>query len=116
VKTRTCSAGYGAVGTELEAGAVALRLEARDYLTCFESPVTGDNRTRNDLGLALRVEARTWRCRPGRGAAEPCQGFPGQVFPDFPLGKPTPGTRLPLENDLPDSHPAFPERFPWLPT
>lgn len=53
VKTRTCTAGYGTFGSELETGAVALRLEARDYLSCFKSPVTGKNRTRNDVGLSL---------------------------------------------------------------
>jgi hypothetical protein len=55
VKTRTCTAGYGAVGSEFETGAVALRVEARDYLSCFKSPVTGRNRTRNDLGLSIGV-------------------------------------------------------------
>jgi hypothetical protein len=55
VKTQTCTAGYGTVGSELQTGAVALRVEARDYLTCFKSPLTGKNRTRNDLGLSLGV-------------------------------------------------------------
>ena len=32
---------------------VAFRFEARDYLSCFESPVTGVKRTRNDSGLSV---------------------------------------------------------------
>ena len=53
--SKTCTAGYGALGTEVQRGAVALRLEARDYLTCFESPITGNKRTRNDATIALGV-------------------------------------------------------------
>jgi hypothetical protein len=55
VGTRTCTAGYAALGTEFETGPVALRVEARDYLSCFESPVTGRKRTRNDVGLSFGV-------------------------------------------------------------
>ncbi len=51
----TCTSGYGSLGTELQTGAVALRLEARDYLSCFKSPVTGLHDTRSDLGLSLGV-------------------------------------------------------------
>jgi hypothetical protein len=53
VDTRTCTAGYGAVGSELERGNIAVRFEARDYVTCFESPLTGRKSTRTDLGLTL---------------------------------------------------------------
>ena len=60
MKTRTCTAGYGTVGTELEHRGVALRLEARDYLTCFKSPITGRSRTRNDLGLTFGVAYHVW--------------------------------------------------------
>ena len=56
VATRSCTAGYGSVGTELQSGVVAFRVEARDYLNCFESPITGTKKTRNDglfsVGLA----------------------------------------------------------------
>jgi hypothetical protein len=53
---RSCSAGYGALGTEFQFGATALRLEARDYLHCFKSPLAdGRSRTRNDLGLSVGV-------------------------------------------------------------
>ena len=51
--TRSCTAGYGAIGSEFQTGPVALRLEARDYLSCFESPVSGRKKTRNDLGFAF---------------------------------------------------------------
>jgi len=53
VATQTCTAGYGSLGSELQKGAVALRLEGRDYVSCFESPVTGEQSTRNDVGLAV---------------------------------------------------------------
>ena len=52
----TCAAGYGALGVEFQWGATALRLEARDYLYCFESPVAGGKtRTRSDVGLSAGV-------------------------------------------------------------
>lgn len=53
--TRVCTAGYGAAGTELQTGAFALRLEGRDYLACYQQPLTGRTHTRNDLGLLLGV-------------------------------------------------------------
>lgn len=55
VGTSSCTAGYGALGSELQKGEVALRLEARSYLACFESPVTGIKKTRSDLGIAFGV-------------------------------------------------------------
>jgi hypothetical protein len=55
VDTKSCTAGYAALGSEFETGAYALRAEARDYLSCFESPVTGEKQTRNDFGLSLGV-------------------------------------------------------------
>ena len=56
-------AGYGAVGGELGMGRVALRLEARDYVSRFRPLVGGGSaRTRNDvvalLGLRLRKGGR----------------------------------------------------------
>ena len=48
-----CFAGYGSIGAETQRFEGALRLEARDYVTCFESPLTGVKKTRNDVGLTL---------------------------------------------------------------
>jgi hypothetical protein len=59
VASRTCTAGYGALGTEFQRSVVAFRVEARDYLSCFESPMTGTKKTRNDatftFGIAYHV-------------------------------------------------------------
>ena len=59
LKTTTCLAGYGAVGTELQRGIVAFRVEGRDYLSCQESPFNGIKKTRNDIrlnfGIALHL-------------------------------------------------------------
>lgn len=49
--TNTCGAVYGAAGTEFQRFTGAIRLEARDYVTCFESPISGVRVTRNDVGL-----------------------------------------------------------------
>ena len=51
--TKSCTAGYGALGTELQRGTVALRLEGRDYLSCYESPITSSKKTRNDMTVAF---------------------------------------------------------------
>ena len=51
----TCAAGYGTVGAEMQRSSFGVRLEARDYVSCFESPLTGDKRTRNDVTLGLGV-------------------------------------------------------------
>jgi hypothetical protein len=55
VGTSTCAAGYGTIGSELQKGVMALRLEARNYFTCFKSPLTAEKKTRNDVGLAFGV-------------------------------------------------------------
>jgi hypothetical protein len=59
LKTTTCLAGYGAVGTELQHGMIAFRVEGRDYLTCQESPFNGVKKTSNDIrlnfGIALHL-------------------------------------------------------------
>jgi hypothetical protein len=53
---KTCAAGYGAVGAELQMGRAALRLEGRDNVFCFRSPIAGvESKTRNDVGLSLGV-------------------------------------------------------------
>lgn len=51
VGTNTCLAGYGALGSELQKGIIALRLEGRSYLACVDSPRTGRQHTRNDFGF-----------------------------------------------------------------
>jgi hypothetical protein len=53
---RTCTAGYGALGTEFQLARTALRFEARNNVFCFRSPVAGvGSRTRNDIALSLGV-------------------------------------------------------------
>ena len=53
VKTASCTAGYASAGAELQHHIVAFRAEARDYLSCFQSPLTATKRTRNDIGLTV---------------------------------------------------------------
>lgn len=53
--TNTCTAGYATLGSEVQLRAVAFRLEAREYLSCFESPLSGKKHTRNDVGISLGV-------------------------------------------------------------
>jgi hypothetical protein len=51
---RTCFAGYGALGTELQHGNIALRFEGRGNAFCFRSPLPGvESQTRGDVGLSL---------------------------------------------------------------
>ena len=52
-------AGFGAIGGDIGFGSVALRIEARDYLSRFK-PLTGsgETTTRNDVGLAAGVSSR----------------------------------------------------------
>ena len=53
---KTCFAGYGALGTEFQLARTALRLEARDNVFCYRSPVPGvSSQTRNDIGLSLGI-------------------------------------------------------------
>ncbi|HET6797818.1 MAG TPA: outer membrane beta-barrel protein [Gemmatimonadales bacterium] len=53
---KTCAAGYGALGTEFQLGRTALRVEGRDNVFCFRSPVPGeDSKTRNDVRLTAGV-------------------------------------------------------------
>ena len=46
-----CLAGYASVGAEAQRFIGAIRIEARDNVTCYQSPVSGVKRTRNDVGL-----------------------------------------------------------------
>ncbi len=56
VSNNTCTAGYGAVGAELQAGKTAVRLEARGNIYCYQPPFAGqESETRNDIGLVLGV-------------------------------------------------------------
>jgi hypothetical protein len=49
---KTCSLGYGTIGSELQVERMALRLEARDNVICYRSPFTGGrSQTRNDVGI-----------------------------------------------------------------
>jgi hypothetical protein len=52
-KTTSCPAGYGSIGGELQHDLVAFRVEARDYVSCFQSPVSSGKHSRNDLGLTV---------------------------------------------------------------
>jgi hypothetical protein len=51
--------GYGSLGGDIGFGPVALRIEARDYVSRFK-PLTGggDTGTRNDIGLAAGIAYR----------------------------------------------------------
>jgi hypothetical protein len=58
---RTCAAGYGALGSEFQLKQVALRLEARDNVYCFKSPISGvQSKTRNDVGLVFGLAYHIW--------------------------------------------------------
>ena len=46
-----CGATYASIGTELQRGAVAWRVESRGYVACYVSPVTGERHTGNDFGI-----------------------------------------------------------------
>ena len=47
-------AGYGALGVEFELSRTAIRLEGRDNLFGFKSPLPFEkSRTRSDIGLSL---------------------------------------------------------------
>lgn len=54
--TQTNFVGYGALGAELQAGRIALRLEGRDYVSAFEG-LDGleASSTRNDLSFAAGI-------------------------------------------------------------
>ena len=59
VDSKTNVAGYAALGGDLGFGAVALRVEARDYVSRFK-PLTGngDAKTRNDIGITAGLTYR----------------------------------------------------------
>lgn len=54
LRDRTCAAGYGALGMELQLDRAAIRLEGRDNVFCFRSALPHiKSATRNDVGLSL---------------------------------------------------------------
>jgi hypothetical protein len=54
LNNKTCLAGYGALGSEFQLGRTAIRLEGRDNLFCYKSPIAGTtSKTRNDIGVML---------------------------------------------------------------
>lgn len=56
VKNETSVAGYGAVGTEFQVARTALRLEVRDNVFRYNSPISGESATtRNDIAFAFGV-------------------------------------------------------------
>lgn len=59
VESKTNFDGYGALGFDVSAGPVALRVEGRDYVSRFQ-PLTGggETRTRNDVALLAGVGVR----------------------------------------------------------
>ena len=53
---KTSLVAYGALGTEFQVARTALRLEVRDNLFDYRSPISGvSNKTRNDIGLSFGV-------------------------------------------------------------
>ena len=59
VDSRTDFDGYGAVGGDIGFGPIALRIEARDYVSQFKPLTgTGSTKTRNDIGLAAGITYR----------------------------------------------------------
>lgn len=53
---KTCFAGYGAMGAEFQLARTALRLEGRQNVFCYRSPIAGvPSKTRTDLGLSLGI-------------------------------------------------------------
>lgn len=58
---KTCLVGYGALGSEFQLARVALRIEARDNVFCYRSPVAGTtSKTRNDVGIMAGLAFHLW--------------------------------------------------------
>ena len=51
--TSSCISGYAATGAQMQRSALAWRVEARDYLSCYESPMTAKSKVRNDFTIML---------------------------------------------------------------
>ena len=51
---RSCVSGYGSTGIEFQAGRTAARIEARDNVFCYRSPLAGvKSATRNDVNFSF---------------------------------------------------------------
>jgi hypothetical protein len=59
VGSKTNFDGYGALGGDIGFGPIALRIEARDYVSQFKPLIgSGSTKTRNDIGLAAGIAYR----------------------------------------------------------
>ena len=52
-KNTSCIAAYGSVGAEIQCKVITFRTEARDDISCYQSPISTERRSRNDLGLTV---------------------------------------------------------------
>ena len=61
VKAQTDPVGYGSLGSEFQLSRIALRLEARDYVSRFKG-ITGGNaaKTRSDVGVTAGFAYHIW--------------------------------------------------------
>ena len=56
LSNKTCTLAYGSAGSEFQIQKFALRLEARENVFCYRSPIVGQkSKTRNDLGLNFGI-------------------------------------------------------------
>ena len=55
IGSRSCGAGYGSLGSEVQRNAVAVRLEARGYLSCFKSPWSAERTLRDDMSIMFGI-------------------------------------------------------------
>ena len=61
VKAQTYMAGYGALGAEFQLNRIALRVEARDYVTRFKGLFGNDGaQARNDLMMGAGIAFHFW--------------------------------------------------------
>jgi len=51
----SCGEGYGGIGADLLSIRFGARLEARDYVSCFKSPLSGSTLSRNNLAASLAL-------------------------------------------------------------
>ena len=54
LRSRSCTAAYGAAGTELQMHRIAFRFEGRDDVFCYRAPfANAPSRTRNDIRMSV---------------------------------------------------------------
>ena len=54
LQDHSCVSGYGSTGIEFQAGRTAMRVEARDNVFCYRSPIAGEKTaTRNDVNFSF---------------------------------------------------------------